>query len=136
MATATLKSRFDEYKTEIETLEETVKKWKEEAIADIGRLSQDCYDSFNNLQMTIAKFKDLEQKERHEKTQYRETYDFLVFVENKMNTDLYVLLVNNILPFNRLIRHYKKYCFTIEAKYDIELSSERELQTEKKLKKK
>jgi len=117
-----------EYKSEIQLLEKQVKKWKKELLLkEIGKLASECYESFNDLNMNIAKLKELKLREKYTKEVYKETYKFLVFMENTAIEDVYCLLVNQVKPFSRLITHYNKYCSSFEKKNDIELSSEKKL---------
>ncbi len=130
-----VEKKAKEYKTDIKTLENSVKKWSRELFLDeIGKASRECYNVFNELQMNIAKIKkDKAQKEKYDMRCYKETYNFLAFLENDTNPDLYVLLVNNVKPFGILLKHYSKYCSIMEAKYNIELDSEKSLRYKKKL---
>lgn len=123
-----VEKKVQKYKSDNANLEKNVIKWQEKIILNkIAGLSKKCYDLFNELQMNIAKLKDEKLRKKYEKESYKETYTFLVFVENKVNEDLYCLLVNNVKPFANLINHYSKYCTKYEENNNIELDSEKKL---------
>ena len=126
-----LQTKVKEYKADIEKLEQLVKKWEEEIrINKISKIADACYEAFNNLQMAIAKIKDSDEKKKYELSCYKETYNFLVFVENDVDSDLCVLLMNKSEPFARLIQHYNSYCSKTENKYNIELTVEKKLRNQ------
>ena len=126
MAIQTIKSRVAEYKQDIAELERIVKQWEVDfKIKEVSKLADACYEAFNNLQMSLSKIHDPEEKKKYDLQCYRDTYQFLVFVENKADTDLCVLLMNKSGSFSRLVTHYSEYCSCIERKYEIELDSER-----------
>ena len=126
MPQLTIKEKVAEYKHDIAQLERIVKQWEEEfKIKQISRLADACYGAFNNLQMSIAKIQDTDQKKKHDLDCYNGTYQFLVFVETKVDTDFCVLLMNKCKSFSNLITHYSKYCSDMENKYNIELNSEK-----------
>ena len=126
MTTQTLKNRVAEYKQDNAELERIVKQWEVEfKIKQVSKLSNACYEAFNNLQMSLSKIYDLEEKKKYDLQCYKGTYQFLVFVENKADTDLCVLLMNKSESFSNLITHYSKYCSDMEHKYGIELDSEK-----------
>ena len=127
-----IEKEVKEYKTDIKLLEKYVKKWEKEILLkEISKVAQNCYDIFNTLQMDIAKLKVPKEREKYDIMCYKETYGFLAFVENEINTDVYCLLANNVKPFTCLVKHYSKYCSKIEKKYDIELCSEKTLRIKK-----
>ena len=126
MTTQTIKNRVAEYKQDIAELERIVKQWAEDfKIKEVSKLASACYEAFNNLQMSLSKVNDLEEKKKYDMQCYKETYQFLVFVENKADIDLCVLLMNKSESFSNLITHYSKYCSNMEQKYKIELGSEK-----------
>ena len=75
--------------------------------------------------MSLSKIHDLEDKKKYDLQCYHGTYQFLVFVETKVDTDLCVLLMNKCKSFSNLITHYSKYCSNMEHKYGIGLDSEK-----------
>ena len=114
------------YKRDILTLEQQVKQWKEACITKISELSDDCYKAFNDLQMGLASTKDETVRDKYQLMCYKDTYEFLEFIENKAYTDLCLFLLNNSSYFARLVSHYDKYCQKMEMQYSIELVSEKE----------
>ncbi len=121
MTTVQIKSKVKAYKVDIIKLEKLVKKWEEDfRIKKVSQLSKDCYGAFTDLQMTITKIKDLIKKQQIDLDCYEETYKFLTFVENDLDTDFCVLLVNKSKEFSNLIKQYSKYCTKTESKYAIE----------------
>ena len=126
MTVQTIKNQVAEYKQDIAQLEKIVKQWEEEfKIKKISKLADVCYEAFNNLQMSLSKIHNAEQKKKYDLQCYNGTYQFLVFVENKVDTDFCVLLMNRSEPFSNLITHYSKYCSDMERKYLIALDSEK-----------
>ena len=126
MITQTIQKRVMGYKQDIAQLEKVVKEWEVDfKIKEVSKLADSCYDAFNDLQMAVAKIKGDEEKKKFDLQCYQGTYQFLVFVENKADTDLCVLLMNKSDEFSKLIKHYSKYCSDIENKYSIKLDSEK-----------
>ena len=126
MTTQTIRNRVAEYKQDNAELERIVKQWEVDfKIKEVSKLADACYEAFNNLQMTLSKIHDPEEKKKYDLQCYQGTYQFLVFVENKADTDLCVLLMNKSGSFSNLITHYSKYCSDMEHKYGIELDSEK-----------
>ena len=126
MTTQTIRNRVAEYKQDNAELERIVRQWEEDfKIKEVSKLAGACYEAFNNLQMSVSKIRDTEEKKKYDLQCYQGTYQFLVFVENKADTDLCVLLMNKSEPFSNLITHYSKYCSDMERKYGIELDSEK-----------
>jgi hypothetical protein len=129
--TIPIKTKAEEYKKDIRTLEQSMKEWREARVRKISEAADNCYDAFNDFQMALTKLKSKnDHKNDYDKYQllcYRETYEFLEFVENKVRPDWCTFLLNASASFSRLIEHYSKYCTETEKKYDIKLNSEREL---------
>lgn len=123
---ATQRARY--YKQEITELERPLKS-EEDILAtkyvQISVASENCYKSFNDLQMTIAVMKNKTSQTKFQVDCYHNTYDFLAFVQNEIDTDFCIDLLKESEPFRRLFNHYSKYCTEIEKKYDIELHSEK-----------
>jgi hypothetical protein len=123
-----IEKKVEKYKAGTINIEKSVKDWQEKiAIKEIATLSDKCYDSFNDLQMNIAEIEDNKLRIKYEKKSYKETCNFLVYIENKVDEDVYCLLVNKVKSFSGLINHFSTYCSKYEAKYDIELNSEKKL---------
>ena len=70
--------------------------------------------------MSIVKIKDQVIKQEIDLDCYEETYKFLTFIENDLDTDFCVLLINKSKEFSKLIKQYSKYCTKTENKYGIE----------------
>lgn len=128
-----LKSKTEEFRSDIIELENNVKHWQEACAKDVSESAEKCYGAFNDLQMAIAKIDDSAAKKKHRLACYRSTYNFLVFIENKVNPDLFVFLINNAKPFSHLVEHYHKYCARIEKEFDIELETERSIKSDTEL---
>ncbi len=129
-----VKSKVREFKIDVEQLEKDVKRWEQEIrIRKIGESSEHCYEAFNELQMSLAKLKDLKARDKFQLDCYKETYNFLAFCENDVNVDFYVLILNNCPPFARLIEHYSNYCANAERQYGIELDSEKKIRVDQNL---
>ncbi len=128
MVSQIVKNKVHEYKQDIARLEKIVKEWEVEfRIKDISKRAEACYEAFNDLQMALAKIADPKEKEKFDRQCYKNTYQFLEFIENQVDVDFCVLLMNKAKPFSNLIVHYSKYCSGMEKKYNIELDSERKL---------
>jgi len=128
-----LKSKTEEFKSDIIELENNVKRWQEACANDVSENAEKCYEAFNDLQMAITKIDDPTAKIKHQHACYRSTYNFLVFIENKVNPDFFVFLINNAKPFSRLVEHYHKYCTKIEKEFDIELDTEKSIKSNTEL---
>ena len=128
-----LKSKAEDYKQDIQELEDNVKHWKETCLKEVSEASGRCYDAFNELQMSLTRIQDENTKKKYQLACYKSTYDLLVFLENKVNTDFFVFLYNNSKPFSNLIQHYSKYCRTIEQELNIELDSEKSIRSNESL---
>lgn len=123
--TREIETRTKEYKVDIGKLEDLVKQSEDVRIKKISELADDCYKTFNDLQMSIAKIDDSDKKQEYDLKCYEETYNFLVFIENKVDPDFYVYISIKSKSFSDLISHYSLYCTRIEEKHDIELESEK-----------
>jgi len=129
MSTQVINAKVREYKNDIIKLELSLKNFKQACLDKVSELAENCYDAFNDMQMTLAKMKkeDPETYDKIQKDSYKRAYDLLVFFETKINTDFYVYIINNSTQFNKLIQHYSKYCSRMEKEYNILLESEKEL---------
>ena len=116
-----------QYTIDIRELQREVKRWEQVIrIDEINKISKDCFDSFNNFQMFIAK----ELKNNAELTKecklksHKDTYDFLTFVETKIDSETFNFIAKKAPNFIGLITQYSNYCNKIEKEYNIELPSE------------
>jgi len=126
MAELVLDAKIKKYRNEVNELENKVKDWKESCFSQISDLAEECYNGFNEVQMNISKLSN-NKKEKYQLASYKNAYNFLVFIETRVNIDFCTFLINNSVPFHRLIEHYSKYCTKIEKQYNIELESEKRL---------
>ena len=125
MTTIKIKPKIQELKKDIHKIEQYVKEWEKELkIKEVSKLSRGCYKLFVDLNMALTKIKDKNFRKKAELDSYKNTYNFLAFIETKANEDLCVLLINNSKDFSKLINEYSKYCTKIEEKYDILVSGD------------
>ena len=128
-----LKTKAETYKQDIQQLEDNVKHWKETCLEEVSEASENCYDAFNELQMSLTRLPDGDIKKKYQLACYKSTYDLLAFVENKVNPDFFVFLYNNSKQFSKLIQHYSKYCSDTEKTLNIELDSEKSIRSDEPL---
>lgn len=129
MSTQVINAKVREYKSDVTKLESSLKHSKQSCLDEISKLAENCYDAFNDMQMSLAKLKktNLEKHNTIQKDSYKRAYDLLAFFETKINADFYVYIINNSAQFNKLIQHYSKYCERMEKEYNILLESEKGL---------
>ncbi|MCK5179611.1 MAG: hypothetical protein KAR32_08785 [Candidatus Omnitrophica bacterium] len=126
MTVATIDKKITKYSTDVERIEEHVKKWEEDfRLKTISSNMQKLLDTFNDLQMAISNISDSEIKQGFEINCYNVTYDFLRFTENDVDSDFYIYITNRVSEFSKVIKSFSQYCTKIEKKYDIELYSEK-----------
>lgn len=128
-----LKSKAEVYKQDIQELEDNVKHWKETCLEEVSEASVNCFDAFNELQMSLTRIQDGDTKKKYQLACYKSTYNLLVFIENKVNADFFVFLYNNSKQFSNLIQHYSKYCSNTEKELSIELDSEKSIRSDESL---
>jgi len=128
-----LKLKAEVYKQDIQELEDNVKRWKETCLEEVSEAAENCYNAFNELQMSLTRIHGGDTKKKHHLACYKATYNLLVFIENKVNPDFFVFLYNNSKQFSNLIQHYSKYCSNAEKELDIELDSEKSIRSDENL---
>ena len=129
MSAQVISAKVREYKSDVVKLESSLKHSKQACLDEVSKLAENCYDAFNDMQMSLAKLKkdDPEKYDTIQKDSYKRAYDLLAFFETKINADFYVYIINNSTQFNKLIQHYSKYCERTEKEYNILLESEKGL---------
>lgn len=127
MSPATIEARAQKCREEIKGLEQTVKKdWKEVCLQEVSDAAEDLYNTFNDLQMNMAKL-ETEKRDAYQMGFYKCAYGFLVIIESKVNVDFCTFLMNNSPQFRKLFEHFSKYCTRIERQHNIKLDSEKVL---------
>ncbi len=111
------KKRVRDYKEEIKEFKQHVRKYVENSIQEIDNSSKDCYDAFNDLQMTITKINDATKKEDCQEKCYQATYKLLSYIENDLDEDFCIVLLKDAKNFARAYEHYSKYCTKMEKQY-------------------
>ncbi|OGX28177.1 MAG: hypothetical protein A3D10_09240 [Omnitrophica WOR_2 bacterium RIFCSPHIGHO2_02_FULL_48_11] len=130
MSTQTINPQkiIKKYKTDIGKLEENVKLWEEDfKLHKISELSEKYYEAFNNHLMNISKVGDSVEKKKCELECYKDTYEFLAFVENDVDSDFCIYLLNKVKEFSDLVNHLSQFCTKTEKKYNIQLDIEKKL---------
>ena len=112
-----VRERVKNYKEEIRDFKEHIRKYIENSIREIDESSEACYNTFNNLQMSIAEIKDPEMKEDYQNRCYQATYKLLSYIENDMDEDFCIVLFKDAKNFSKAFEHYSKYCTKMEKQY-------------------
>jgi hypothetical protein len=132
MSIAELTTKRDEYKKQIEGLELPFRTAIEPDFVapkyiQISDASEQCYHSFNKLNMSIAKLESKDEQKVLHLECYKNTYGLLRFIENEVDTEFCLDILRESEPFRRLFNHFSRWCTEVERKYDIELESEKSL---------